>query len=112
MEKKPKLGISEAKVLIAIQELGSNAYGVTVRRHLEEEIGRTVSISAVYTELSRLEDKGFVTSRLGEATPERGGRAKMYFAITGQGQSALSELQRVFGGGTFVPSLEVRQCLV
>ena len=69
-------------VLLAVIRLGEAAYGVTISRALEESTRRHVARRSVYAALDRLEDKGFVGSRLGEPTPERGGRAKRYFRAT------------------------------
>ena len=73
--------------------LGPNAYGMTVRREIEERTGRTVSIGAVYVTLSRLEAKGYVRSSVGEPTAERGGRAKRFFRIEADGERALHDSQ-------------------
>ena len=85
------LGEFEEIVLIAILRLRDNAYGVTIRSLIEEETKRTTSIGAVYTTLERLETKGYISSKQGEATPERGGRAKRYFKIEGAGVRVLNE---------------------
>ena len=82
-------GHFEQIVLLALLRLGPSAYGVTIHREIGERTGNDASIGAVYTTLSRLEEKGYVKSRMGEPTEERGGRAKKYFAITGAGQLAL-----------------------
>lgn len=87
------LGEFERCVMFAVLRLGDNAYGVTVRDEIEKRIGRSSSYGAVYTTLDRLQDKGFVTSRMGEPTDERGGRRKRFFALTGKGQTALSEAE-------------------
>jgi PadR family transcriptional regulator PadR len=83
------LGEFEEIVMLAILRLGVNAYGVTIRREIESQIQRTTSVGAVYTTLERLEKKGYVTSRHGEPTAERGGRAKRYFQVEGAGADAL-----------------------
>jgi DNA-binding PadR family transcriptional regulator len=70
------LGSLEHIVLLALIQLQSNAYGMTVRREIEERTGRNISIGAVYTTLERLQAKGYVSSLVGEPTAERGGRAK------------------------------------
>ena len=85
------IGNFEALLLRGLLHLGEDAYGVPLRRFAEEIKGRPVSIGALYTTLDRLEAKGFVTSRIGEATPERGGRAKKYFKIEGAGMSAYQD---------------------
>ena len=89
-DKQKFIGEFEQIILLATLRLGSNAYGSTIRQLLSELIHRDVTIGALYTTLERLEKKGLVKSRLGEATAERGGRAKKYFNVTGQGQEALS----------------------
>jgi PadR family transcriptional regulator, regulatory protein PadR len=93
-DKKPYLGEFEELLLLAILRLRDNAYGMTIRQTVEEATGRSTSIGAIYTTLERLEQKGFISSRQGEPTPERGGRAKRYFAITGTGAQALADAQR------------------
>jgi len=89
------LGEFEEIVLLAIIRLKGNAYGVALRRLIEEETGRGTSIGAVYTTLERLEKKRYVRSRQGEATAERGGRAKRYFRIEGAGVAALNETNEI-----------------
>jgi DNA-binding PadR family transcriptional regulator len=91
MPKGSHLGEFEQHVLAALLRLRNDAYGVTIRRELAERTGRDVTIGAVYATLDRLERKGFVSSRGGEPTPERGGRAKRYFKIEGPGIRALKE---------------------
>lgn len=94
--RKPEhLGEFEQLVLWALVRLRDNAYGMTIRQELEERAGRTVAIGAVYTTLERLEEKGLVSSRKGEATPERGGRAKRYYRIEAPGLRALGNSRRV-----------------
>lgn len=83
------LGEFEQMVLLSIIRLGSNAYGTTIRQVLAETIRRDVSIGALYTTLERLERKGFLVGELGEASRERGGRAKKYFSLTGEGEQSL-----------------------
>ena len=95
MEQKNSLGSFEETILLALLALGENAYGVTIRQAVERAAKRETSIGAVYATLERLEDKGYVSSRQGEATPERGGRAKRYFKIEGSGQAALDEAEAV-----------------
>jgi PadR family transcriptional regulator PadR len=88
-----RLGRFEELVLLALVRLRENAYGVMIRREIAERTGRDVSFGAVYTTLERLERKGYVSSRVGEPTPERGGRAKRYFRIEAPGIRALNEAQ-------------------
>lgn len=94
MGKGDYLGEFEQLVLLALVRLRDNAYGMTIRRELEERAERSVSIGSVYATLDRLEEKGFVSSRPGDATPERGGRAKRYFKVTAAGFVALNEAKQ------------------
>src|SRR6476619_6831698 len=91
-----RLGQFEELILLALVLLRENAYGMTIRQEIAERTGRDVSIGAVYTTLERLEEKGLISSRRGEATAERGGRAKRYFKIAAPGVRALNESKRVF----------------
>lgn len=88
------LGEFEEYLLLAIDRLRENAYGVTIRRAVSEAKGREISIGAVYTTLGRLEDKGYVSSYQGDPTPERGGRAKRFFKLEGAGSRALADAER------------------
>jgi PadR family transcriptional regulator PadR len=89
------LGSLEHIVLLAVMRLGANAYGVTVRREIESATGRDISIGAVYATLVRLESKGLIRSYTGEPTAERGGRAKRYFRMTAEGESALRSTHEI-----------------
>ena len=93
MGNRTELGQLEQLVLYALLRLGRNAYGVPVRQEIIDRTGKEISVGAVYTVLSRLTDKGYVKSCVGEPTPERGGRAKKYFRITGAGRAALHSVQ-------------------
>lgn len=88
-EKEKFLGEFEQFLLLSILKIGDNAYGSTIRQLLADIIKRDVTIGALYTTLERLEKKGLVESKVGEATPERGGRAKKYVKVTAKGQHAL-----------------------
>lgn len=83
------LGDIEHLVLLALLRLGDRSYGVPILEEIAERTGREVSRAAVYIALRRLESKGMVKSQLGEATPERGGRAKRYFTLTNGGRQQL-----------------------
>jgi PadR family transcriptional regulator, regulatory protein PadR len=83
------LGDWEQTVLLATLRLGENAYGVPIRREIEERTKRRVSIGALYTTLDRLEAKGYLRSRMGDPTPERGGRSRRYFRVESLGLAAL-----------------------
>ncbi len=89
------LGEFELMVLLTILRLGEEAYGVPLARELASMRGREVAIGSVYAALDRLELKALVSSTLGEATPERGGRAKRYFRVTEQGLRAIHETRNV-----------------
>lgn len=93
MVKRDFLGEFEHIVLLALLRLGDNAYGVTVRREIESRIHREVSIGAIYATLDRLQSKGYVTSQLGDPTPERGGRSKRFFQISPKGLAAVRRTQ-------------------
>ncbi len=90
------LGEFEQIVLLAILRLDENAYGVTIRAEIRECTGREVAPGALYTTLDRLEEKGLVTSRMGDPTPERGGRAKRFFAVSATGVQAVAQAQQGF----------------
>jgi DNA-binding PadR family transcriptional regulator len=79
------LGHFELLVLLALLRHGDEAYGVPIAHAISESTGKQVILASVYNTLERLEEKGFVRSRVGQPTPERGGRAKRYFSITTQG---------------------------
>ena len=88
-DKEKFLGEFEQITLLAVMRLGDGAYGTTVRQVLSDTINRDVTIGALYTTLERMEKKGLLESKMGEATPERGGRAKKYFKLTAKGVTAL-----------------------
>jgi PadR family transcriptional regulator PadR len=87
--KRDFLGEFEQTVLLAVLRQNDEGYGMSIRREIEECAGREVSIGAVYATLDRLEQKGLVRSREGEATPVRGGRARRHFEVTAEGARAL-----------------------
>lgn len=82
-------GEFEQLVLLAILQLGDAAYAVPIRREIETRAHRSVARGALYTALERLEAKGCLRSRLGDPTPERGGRSKRYYSVTARGVRAL-----------------------
>jgi len=98
------LGALEQSVMMVILMLDEAAYGVSIRDELCRRTQRDHAFGAVYTTLDRLEAKGLVSSRLGEPTAQRGGKAKRYFSITPDGRAALErslaarlELERGLG---------------
>lgn len=90
------LGEFETLVMLALARLGEDAYGVTIRQTLLERGGRLASFGAIYSTLRRLEDKGFVRSRLGEPEAVRGGRAKKHVVLTARGKAALRQTHAAF----------------
>jgi PadR family transcriptional regulator PadR len=96
----PTLGEFEQLVLIAVLRLGAAAYGATVRREIEARAGRKLAISAVYTTLERLEQKGLVRSWIGDPTPQRGGRRRKHFELRPLGARSLKLAYKTFAGMT------------
>ena len=92
------LGDMEHLVLLAILRLGKDAYGIPILDEVSARSGRDVSRATVYVALKRLEHKGLVTSRLGDSTPERGGRAKRFFKLKPSGLKALRDSREMFLG--------------
>jgi DNA-binding PadR family transcriptional regulator len=90
------LGDIEHLVLLAILRLGPDAYGIPILDEVSAQSGRDVSRATVYVALKRLEQKGLVSSRLGDSTPERGGRAKRFFKLKPSGLKALRESRAMF----------------
>src|SRR5580658_175255 len=88
------LGEFEHIIVLALLRLADQAYGVTVRQEIELRTKREVSIGAVYATLDRMETKGYVKSRLGDPTPERGGRSKRFFRVTAKGVAAVNRTQK------------------
>lgn len=93
--KRAFLGEFEEVVLLTVAILDEGAYGVSVTQEIEQKTGRTVGFSTVHTTLQRLAEKGFLTSQMGGATAERGGRRKRFFTVTGAGRKALQEVKQV-----------------
>lgn len=87
------IGDFEQLILFALIRLGSDAYGVSIREAIEARTGRAISPGALYTALDRLEHRGLVASRLGEPTPERGGKRKRLYTVQPSGER---ELARVY----------------
>lgn len=89
------LGEFEEVVLLAVAVLTPQAYSVAIAEELEQQTSKTVSTGAVHAALQRLENKGLVTSQMGEATPERGGRRKRIFTVTVAGSRILHQVREV-----------------
>jgi DNA-binding PadR family transcriptional regulator len=88
------LGTFEQAVLVSILRLGEDAYGRAILRQVETRLQRSVVAGAVYATLDRLQSKGFLTSRLGPGTPDRGGRARRFFSVQPAGVRALDHARR------------------
>ena len=111
MPKGENLGELEHVVLLALARLGTEeAYGMAIVDEIGDRTGRDVSVGAVYSALDRMERKGLLTSQVGDPTPERGGRARRFFALREPGREALQETRRSFEAlwdGLDLPTLDV-----
>jgi DNA-binding PadR family transcriptional regulator len=96
----PVLGEFEQMVMLALLRLGADAYGASVCTEIEKRSGRGVSVSAVHTTLERLELKRLVRSRLGDPTPQRGGKRKRHYEVLAPGLRALQASYRSLRGMT------------
>lgn len=93
--KRTYLGEFEEIVLLTVAYLQGQAYGVKITHEIMEQTQRPLRLNQVHVALHRLEEKGMLQSRLGEATPERGGRRKRLFSITADGEQTLLEIQAI-----------------
>lgn len=93
--KRTFLGEFEEIVLLVIAACPQDAYGVLVWEQLQQQTGRRITISAIHATLYRLEEKQFLSSTLGGATAERGGRRKRFFSLTAAGIRAIQEIQSI-----------------
>ncbi|MEL6671216.1 MAG: PadR family transcriptional regulator [Bacteroidota bacterium] len=89
------LGEFEELVLLSVGVLQQEAYGLAIKKELEDQTQRKVSISAVHASCNRLEEKGYLTSHFGEKTQKRGGRRKKIYAVSLPGQKALQRAQHI-----------------
>lgn len=87
--KETRLGEFEEVILLLVGILGKEAYAFHIAEEFESQTGRSVSIGAVHSTLTRLEDKGFLKSEMGKSTAERGGRRKRIYTITAFGRRVL-----------------------
>lgn len=107
MSKSQYLGEFELLVMLAVVRLGDGAYGVPILREIERHTARDVAFGTVYATLERLQEKGMVSSRLGEASPQRGGRARRYFRATPAGLQTVRETKQTLTGfWSDLPALE------
>lgn len=102
------IGEFEYLLLTAAVRLGEEAYGAAIRREIENATGERCSIGALYTTLDRLQDKGLVKTWMGEATAQRGGRAKRMVQVTGKGVQAAATFYKVISKVTRKVSWEPR----
>ncbi len=89
------LGRIEEIILLAIWKLGEEAYGMSIREEIIKATGEKWLLGSIYGPLGRLHKRGYVCTIRGEPTPERGGRAKVYYEITPEGKEALFKIQEV-----------------
>ena len=89
------LGEFEEIVLLSVASLNGEAYGVNILHEIVEQTKRSLRLNQVHASLQRLQDKGMIDSKMGDPTPQRGGRRKRMFTITAYGQNTLQEIQAV-----------------
>ncbi len=89
------LGEFEEFTLLAIRAVGEDTYAVPLQQYIEEMTGRTVSLGAVYSALTRLEEKGYVRSSMSGAIAARGGKARRMYEVTPLGRRTLRDLHDV-----------------
>lgn len=89
------LGEFEELVLLTIAALMTEAYSVAICDELEKQTGRAAKLGVVHAVLNRLEEKGLVKSKLGEATSTRGGKRKRFYSVTNAGKAALMKAKEV-----------------
>jgi PadR family transcriptional regulator, regulatory protein PadR len=93
--KKTKLGEFEELVLLTVASLQEEAYGVEIKRELEERLRERLSVGSIQSALKRMEEKGFLTSEFGEATQKRGGKRKRIYTATPYAHRTLAELKEI-----------------
>lgn len=86
-----RLGELERRILTVVLALQGDGYAVSIANAISDQLGRSISLGAVYATVDRLEKKGLIRSRLGEPTPQRGGKPKRLYTIEGLGQAALAD---------------------
>jgi len=99
---KHTIGDFEQLILLALVRLDADAYGASIRTEIEKRTGRTIAAGALYTALDRMEKRGLVVSRLGDPTPERGGKRKRLYTLQPTGERALARIYeslRLMAGG-------------
>jgi PadR family transcriptional regulator PadR len=96
--KKTKLGEFEELVLLTVASLQEDAYGVEIKRELEERLKEKLSVGSIQSALKRMEEKGFLTSVFGEATQKRGGKRKRIYSATSYAHRVLKEMKDIRAG--------------
>lgn len=96
--KKTKLGEFEELVLLTVVALQKDAYGVEIKRELEERLNERLSVGSIQSALKRMEEKGYLTSEFGEATQIRGGKRKRIYTATSAGRQVLEEMKEIRAG--------------
>jgi DNA-binding PadR family transcriptional regulator len=96
--KKTKLGEFEELVLLTVAALQKEAYGVEIKRELEERLNERLSVGSIQSALKRMEEKGFLISEFGEATMKRGGKRKRIYTTTSYAHRVLSEMKEIRAG--------------
>ena len=91
------LGELEQIVLLAVAHLDADAYGMSIRREIDQRTGRSVAIGAVYATLSRLEEKRLVRHTLSDPLPVPGDRTRKHFTLTASGERALAHAAGMLG---------------
>lgn len=86
----------EQLVLLAILQVTEGAHGAAVQERLERGAGRELRIGTIYNTLLRLEERGLVTSRMGDPTPVRGGKARRLYSVTAEGLEALRVTRAIY----------------
>ena len=89
------IGEFEELVLLTIASLGDDAYGVSIKEIIEKRTDRDISIGALHATITRLEEKNYLKSWLGDPTQERGGRRKRFFEVTTEGKQALHAIKEL-----------------
>lgn len=96
--KKTKLGEFEELVLLTVAALQQDAFGVEIKRELEDRLKLKLSVGSIQSALKRMEEKGFLTSQFGEATQKRGGKRKRIYTTTSQAHKVLAEMKDIRAG--------------
>ena len=95
-QEQPQNQLSHPGRFLALARLKDRAYGMAIREEIEDRTGRDVGIGSVYSALDRMEKKGFVSSRVGDPTPERGGGAKRFYALKWPGFVVLERTREMY----------------